>query len=119
MSGARLPSHTVRDRRPSPLWRCSRGAIAESQPLARVWKRASQGRAGPAPRLAGSHQLQAGFALLHAPRSSAGGSFLKTVLKDSSTFDWTTGSDCTPTQAGVVLPRRAFIIAIASATPWS
>src|ERR1700678_3710385 len=78
-----------------------------------------RGEPGSTPRLVGLYQFQAGFALLHAPRSSAGGSFLKTVLKDSSTFDWTTGSDCTPTQAGVVLPRRAFIIAIASATPWS
>ena len=117
------PINSVRYRRPSTLWRCSRGAIAESQALARVWKRASRGRAGgepgPTPRFAGSRQLQAGFALLHAPRSSAGGSFLKTVLKDSSTFDCVTGSDCTPTQAGVSLPRSAFNIAIASATPWS
>jgi hypothetical protein len=62
-------------------------------------------------------QLQAGLAALQASVSSAGGSFLNTVLNDSRTFDWTTGSDCTPTQAGVSLPISAFIIAMASAAP--
>ena len=67
--------------------------------------------------LARTSQLHAGLAALQASVSSAGGSFLNTVLNDSSTFDCTTGSDCTPTQAGVSLPISAFIIAIASAAP--
>src|SRR6201996_3167714 len=64
-------------------------------------------------------QPHAGFAFLHASASGGGGSFLKTVLYDSSTFDCTTGSDCTPIHAGGVCPISAFIIAMASATPWS
>src|ERR1700723_3963438 len=68
--------------------------------------------------LARTSQLHAGLAAVQASVSSAGGSFLKTVLNDSSTLDWTTGNDWTPTQAGVSFPISAFIIAIASAAPW-
>jgi hypothetical protein len=46
-----------------------------------------------------------------------GGSFLNTVLYDSSTLDRTTGSEWTPIHAGGVGPINTFIIAIASATP--
>ena len=71
----------------------------------------------PAGHLHVAVQPQAGPAALQASVSSGGGAFLNTVLYDSNTFDCVTASDGTPTQAGVSLPRSAFSIAIASATP--